>query len=170
MRRLMYIAALALAATLVFAPGASAQQMGGEHMMPNGQMMPNSMMVSPSASASATPSAKANGQMMNGNNMMASPSASASASPSATATASTTATASNMATAKAPRTTAKAPRTTAKAPRTHHGDSGNSASAADSDRLPSTGGVPWVPLVSVGALVLLMGFGLAAYRLLRRSA
>ena len=120
-------------------------------------------MASPSASVSATPTATANGQMMNGNNMMARPSASASASPSATPTASATATASNM-------DTAKAPRTTAKAPQTHHGAGGDSASAADSDRLPSTGGVPWVPLVSVGALVLLMGFGLAAYRLLRRSA
>jgi hypothetical protein len=87
------------------------------------------------------------GQMMDAN-MMASPSASAtSASPSATTTASAT----------------------ASAPRGHHGGGGSSASAAVGSRLPSTGGVPLVSLVSVGALVLLVGFGLAAARLLRRS-
>jgi type IV secretory pathway TrbL component len=138
MRRLMYMAALALVATLVLAPGAMAHQMNGEHMMPNGQMMDDNMMASPSASASATPSA---------NNMMASPSASASASPSATPTASATATASTMPTASAAR-----------------GDHGGVGS-----QLPRTGGVPLVSLVSVGALVLLVGSGLAAARLLRRS-
>ena len=62
MRRLVYMAALALVAMVVLAPGAIAQQMNGEHMMPNGQMMDdsqmmganNNMMASPSASASAT--------------------------------------------------------------------------------------------------------------------
>jgi cobalamin biosynthesis Mg chelatase CobN len=156
MRRVMYIAALAIAATLAFAPGAMAQ-MSGEHMMPNGQMMPNSMMASPSASASATPSATANGHMMNGNNMMSSPSATASASSSATATPPATATASNN-------------MGTAKAFRTHHGGGGSSASAAVGGRLPSTGGMPWLPLVSAGALILLVGFGFAAHRLSRRGA
>ncbi len=130
MRRLMYMAALALVATLVLAPGATAQQMNGEHMMPNGQMMDDSMMASPSASVSA--------------------------SPSATPMASATPTASTSATASAPRSH-------------HHGGGGSSASAAVGGRLPSTGGVPWVPLVSVGALALLVGFGLAAHRLSRGS-
>jgi hypothetical protein len=158
MRRLVYMAALALVAMLVLAPGAMAQQMNGEHMMPNGQMMDDNMMASPSASASATPSASDNGQMM-GDNMMASPSASASASPSASA--SSSASASPTATA------------TASAPRGHHqhggGGGGSSASAAVGGQLPSTGGVPLVSLVSVGALALLVGFGLAAARLLRRN-
>ena len=57
MRRVVYIAALALMAMLVLAPGAMAQQMNHQHMMPNGQMMDDNMMASPSASASATPSA-----------------------------------------------------------------------------------------------------------------
>jgi hypothetical protein len=34
----MYIAALALVAVLVLAPGAMAQQMSGQHMMPDGCM------------------------------------------------------------------------------------------------------------------------------------
>jgi cobalamin biosynthesis Mg chelatase CobN len=90
-------------------------------------------------------------------NMMASPSASASA--SASATASTSASASPSAT-----TTPSAP------PSHHHGGGVSSASAAVGGRLPSTGGVPWVSsLVSVGALVLLVGFGLVAARLLRRN-
>src|SRR5919199_3888241 len=84
MRRLAYIAAMALMAMLVLAPGAMAQQMNHQHMMPNGQMMDDNMMANPSASASATPSATNNGSTMSGN-MMASPSASASASPSASA-------------------------------------------------------------------------------------
>src|ERR687886_413724 len=71
MRRVVYIAALALMAVLVLAPGAMAQQMNHRHMMPNGQMMDDNMMVSPSASATSFPSASA--------------SASANASPSATA-------------------------------------------------------------------------------------
>ena len=148
MRRVVYIAALALMAMLVLAPGAMAQQMNHQHMMPNGQMMDDNMMASPSASASATPSATNNGSTMNGN-MMASPSASASASPSASAT----------------------PTATASAPRSHHHHvgSGSSASAAVGGRLPDTGGVHLVSLVSVGALALLVGFGLAAARLLRRS-
>jgi hypothetical protein len=155
MRRLVYMAALALVATLVLAPGATAQQMNGEHMMPNGQMMDDNMMASPSASVSARPSATDNGQIMDGN-MTASPSASASASPSATPTASATPTSSTSATASTPRSH-------------HHGGGGSSASAAVGGRLPSTGGVPWAPLVSVGALALLVGFGLAAHRLSRGS-
>jgi cobalamin biosynthesis Mg chelatase CobN len=137
MRRVVYIAALALMAMLVLAPGAMAQQMNyqqtnHQHMMPNGQMMGDNKMASPSASASASPSATA--------------STSASASPSATTTA-------------------------ASAPRSHHhGGGGSSASAAVGGRLPSTGGLPWVSsLVSVGALALLVGFGLVAARLLRRN-
>src|SRR5215207_8071768 len=59
MRRVVYIAALALMAVLVLAPGAMAQQMNHQHMMPNGQMMDDNMMASPSASASASPSATA---------------------------------------------------------------------------------------------------------------
>jgi hypothetical protein len=126
MRRLAYIVALALVAMFVLAPGAMAQQMKGQHMMPNGQMM-------------------------GANNMMASPSASASASPSVSAYSSGSAT----------------PTATASAPRGHHnGGRSSSTSAAVGGQLPSTGGVT---LVSVGALALLAGFGLAAARLLRRS-
>src|SRR5215212_4644549 len=66
MRRVVYIATLALMAMLVLAPGAMAQQMNHQHMMPNGQMMDDNMMASPSASASATPSATNNGSTMNG--------------------------------------------------------------------------------------------------------
>ena len=143
MRRLLYIAALALMAMLVLTPGAMAQQMNHQHMMPNGQMMDDNMMASPSASASASASTSA--------------SASASASPSATA--STSASASPSA----------AP--TPSAPRSHHHRGGvSSASAAASGRLPSTGGVTLVSsLVSVGAVALLVGFGLVAARLLRRN-
>ena len=154
MRRLAYMVAVALVAVLVLAPGATAQQMNGKHMMPDGTMMNDSQMMggntmaSPSASASATPGASNNGRMRGGN-MMASPSASASASSSASAT----------------------PTATASAPRSHHHHGGNSssASAAVGGRLPDTGGVHLVSLVSVGALVLLVGLGLAATRLLRRS-
>jgi hypothetical protein len=123
MRRLVYLAALALVATLVLAPGVTAQQMNDDQMMDNGRMMDDGrMMASPSPSASATPSATA-------------------ASTSATATAS--------------------------APRSHHGVGGRSASAALGGRLPRTGGVPLVSLVSVGALALLTGSGLVAARMLR---
>jgi hypothetical protein len=90
-------------------------------------------------------------QMMGANNMMASPSASASASPSVSAYSSGSAT----------------PTATASAPRGHHnGGRSSSTSAAVGGQLPSTGGVT---LVSIGALALLAGFGLAAARLLRRS-
>jgi cobalamin biosynthesis Mg chelatase CobN len=131
MRRVVYIAALAFMAMLVLVPGAMAQQMNHQHMMPNGSTMNGNMMASPSASASASPSATA--------------STSASASPSAA--------------------------TTPSAPRSHHhGGGGSSASAAVGGRLPSTGGVSLVSsLVSVGALALLVGFGLVAARLLRRN-
>jgi LPXTG-motif cell wall-anchored protein len=122
--------------------------------------MDDNMMANPSASASATPSAADNGSTMSGN-MMASPSASASVSPSASAypsaSASTSASTSSSAT------------TTASAPRSHHGGVGSSASAAAGGRLPSTGGVSLVSLVSVGAVALLVGFGLVAGRLLRRN-
>src|SRR5919107_2934776 len=62
MRRVVCIAALALMAMLVLAPGAMAQQTNyrhtnHQHMMPNGQMMDDNMMASPPASASASPSA-----------------------------------------------------------------------------------------------------------------
>jgi hypothetical protein len=154
MRRVVYIAALALMAMLVLAPGAMAQQTNHQHMMPNGQMMDDKMMANPSASASATPSATNNGSTMGGN-MMASPSASASAYPSASP--STSASASPSAT------------TTASAPRSHHGGGGSSASAAAGGRLPSTGGVSLVSLVSVGAVTLLVGFGIVGARLLRRN-
>jgi hypothetical protein len=137
MRRVVYIAALALMAMLVLAPGAMAQQMNHQHMMPNGQMMNDNMMASPSASASGSASANAYPS--------ATASTSASASPSAT--------------------------TTPSAPRNHHHGGGlSSASAAVGGRLPSTGGVPLVSsLVSVGAMALLVGFGLVAARLLRRN-
>jgi hypothetical protein len=156
MRRLLYIAALALMAMLMLAPGAMAQQMPHQHMMSNGQMMDDNMMASPSASASPYPSASAtgNGSAMRGTTM-ASPSASASVSPSATA--STSASASPSAT------------TTPSAPRSHHHEGGgSSASAAVGGRLPSTGGVS-LSLVSAGALALLVGFGLVAARLVRRN-
>ena len=119
MKRLASMVALALVAVLVLAPSATAQQMNGKHMMPDGTMMDNSQMMggntmaSPSASASATPNASDNGRMMGGNTMMS-----------------------------------------------------PSASAAVYGQLPDTGGTL---LVSVGALVLLGGLGLAATRLLRRS-
>jgi LPXTG-motif cell wall-anchored protein len=143
MRRVVYIAALALMAMLVLAPGAMAQQMNHQHMMPNGQMMDDNMMASPSASASSYPSASAT--------------SSASAYPSATA--STSASASPSAT------------TTGSATRGHHyGGGGNSASAAAGGRLPSTGGKSLATLVLVGALALLVGFGLVAARLLRRNS
>ena len=135
MKRVVYIAALALMAMLVLAPGAMAQQTNyrhtnHQHMMPNGQMMDDNMMAGSSASASASPSATA--------------SPSASASPSAT--------------------------TTPSASRSHHhGGSGSSASAAAGGRLPSTGGMSLVSLVSIGAVALLVGFGLVAARLLRRN-
>jgi hypothetical protein len=141
MRRLVYMVTLALVAMFVLAPGAMAQQMNGQHMMPNGQMMDDS-------------------QMMGANNMMASPSASASTSPSASAYSSGSASPSASAT----------PTATASAPRSHHtGGRSSSTSAAVGSQLPSTGGVPLETLVSVGALALLVGFGLAAARLLRRS-
>jgi LPXTG-motif cell wall-anchored protein len=144
MRRIVYIAALALMAMLVLAPGAMAQQMNHQHMMPNGQMMDDNMMASPSASASSYPSASAT--------------SSASAYPSATAS-TTSASASPSAT------------TTGSATQGHHyGGSGNSASTAVGGRLPSTGGKSLVSLVLVGALALLVGFGLVAARLLRRNS
>src|SRR5215208_6761679 len=143
MRRVVYIAALALMAMLVLAPGAMAQQMNHQHMMPNGQMMDDNMMASPSASASGSASTSAT--------------ASASASPSATASTSASASPSAATTPSAPQSH-------------HHGGGGSSASAAVGGRLPSTGGVSLVSsLVSVGALALLVGFGLVAARLLRRK-
>jgi hypothetical protein len=145
MRRLVYMAALALVAMVVLAPGAIAQQMNGEHMMPNGQMMDDSQMMG-----------------ANNNNMMASPSASAGASTSASASPSASAYSSGSAT---PTATASAPRS-----HHHHGGGGSSTSAVVGGRLPSTGGVPLVSLVSVGALALLLGSGLVAARLLRRSS
>ena len=141
MRRLVYMAALALVAMVVLAPGAIAQQMNGEHMMPNGQMMDDSQMIG-----------------ANNNNIMASPSASASASTSASASPSASTSPTATATASAPRS------------HHHHGGGGNSTSAVAGGRLPSTGGVPLVSLVSVGALALLLGSGLVAARLLRRSS
>jgi hypothetical protein len=168
MRRVVYIAALALMVMLVLAPGAMAQrmnhqQMNHQHMMPNGKMMDDNMMASPSAPASPYPSASAtdNGSTMGGK-MMASPSASASSYPSASASPSATASTSASASPSAA--------TTPSAPRSHHhGGDGNSASAAVGGRLPSTGGVSLVSsLVSVGALALVMGFGLVTARLLRR--
>ena len=87
------------------------------------------------------------------NNMMASPSASTSATPSATAMVSTSATAS----------------ATTSATRSHHGGGGSSASAAFGGQLPRTGGVPLVPWVSMGILALLIGSGLVAARVGRRS-
>ena len=168
MRRIVYIAALALMALLVLASGAMAQQMNHQHMMPNGKMMDDNMMASPSASASATPSATNNGSTMGGK-MMASPSASASSYPSASASSSAraypSATASTSASASPSATT-----TAASAPRSHHhGGGGSSASAAVGGMLPSTGGMSLVSLVSVGAVALLVGFGLVAARLLRRN-
>ena len=169
MRRIVYIAALALMAMLVLAPGAMAQQMNHQHMMPNGQMMDDNMMASPSASAGATPSATNNGSTMGGK-MMASPSASASSYPSASASSSASAypsaTASTTSASASPSAT-----TTGSATQGHHyGGSGNSASTAVGGRLPSTGGKSLVSLVLVGALALLVGFGLVAARLLRRNS
>jgi hypothetical protein len=144
MRQLGYFFALALVATLLLAPGASAQQMMDENQMTddnqmvNGGRMDNNMMASPSASASATPSARA----------MGSTSATAMGSTSATATASATTTA---------------------AP-SHHGGSVSSASAALGGELPKTGGVPLVPWASIGILALLVESGLVAARVVRRGS
>ena len=91
------------------------------------------------------------GRMMD-DDMMVSPSASASATPSATASTSATTTASTSATTSAGRD--------------EHGSGSSSASAAVGGKLPGTGGIP---LVSLGALALLLGSGLVAARLLRRS-
>jgi hypothetical protein len=92
-----------------------------------------------------------NGRMMD-DDMMVSPSASASATPSATASTSATTTASTSATTSAGRD--------------EHGSGSSSASAAVGGKLPGTGGIT---LVSLGALALLLGSGLVAARLLRRS-
>jgi hypothetical protein len=92
-----------------------------------------------------------NGRMMD-DDMMVSPSASASTTPSATASTSATTTASTSATTSAARD--------------DHGSGSSSASAAVGGKLPGTGGIP---LVSLGALALLLGSGLVAARLLRRS-
>ena len=159
MRRLANMVALALVAVLVLAPGATAQQMNGKHMMPDGTMMDDSQMMggnamSPSASASATPSASDNGRKMGGTTMM---STSASASATSSASASSSASATPTATASAPQS------------HHHHGGGGSSASAAVDGQLPDTGGASVGLLESIGALVLLGGFGLAATRLLRRS-
>ena len=87
------------------------------------------------------------GRMMD-DDMMVSPSASASATPSATASTSASTSA------------------TTSAVRDDHGSGSSSASAAVGGKLPGTGGIP---LVSLGALALLLGSGLVAARLLRRS-
>jgi hypothetical protein len=92
-----------------------------------------------------------NGRMMD-DDMMVSPSASASTTPSASASTSATTTASTSATTSAARD--------------DHGSGSSSASAAVGGKLPGTGGIP---LVSLGALALLLGSGLVAARLLRRS-
>jgi hypothetical protein len=86
----------------------------------------------------------ATAQQMNNDDMMVSPSASASATPSASASTSAT----------------------TSAARDDHGNGSSSASAAVGGKLPGTGGIP---LVSLGALALLLGSGLVAARLLRRS-
>ena len=88
-----------------------------------------------------------NGRMMD-DDMMVSPSASASATPSATASTSASTSA------------------TTSAVRDDHGSGSSSASAAVGGKLPGTGGIP---LVSLGSLALLLGSGLVAARLLRRS-
>jgi hypothetical protein len=96
-----------------------------------------------------------NGRMMD-DDMMVSPSASASTTPSATA--STSASTSATTTASTSATTSTA--------RDDHGSGSSSASAAVGGKLPGTGGIP---LVSLGALALLLGSALVAARLLRRS-
>src|SRR5215212_3971694 len=154
MRRLTYMVSLALVVVLVLAPGATAQQMKGKHMMPGGTRMDDSQMMGGNTTASATPSASDNGRKMGGTTMM-STSASASASSSASTSSSVSAT---------PTATASAPQS-----HNHHGGGGSSVSAAVDGQLPDTGGTSVGLLVSVGALVLLGGFGLAATRLLRRS-
>jgi hypothetical protein len=93
-----------------------------------------------------------NNEQMMDDDMMVSPSASAGATPSATASTSATTTASTSATTSAVRD--------------DHGSGSSSASAAVGGKLPGTGGIP---LVSLGALALLLGSGLVAARLLRRS-
>ena len=80
--------------------------------------------------------------------VMASPTASASAMPSATSTPSATATATATATSRA-----------------GEDDVGSSVGKA----LPRTGGASLMPLVSAAALVLLVGSGTVARRLVRRG-
>jgi hypothetical protein len=92
-----------------------------------------------------------NGRMMD-DDMMVSPSASASTTPSASASTSATTTASTSATTSTARD--------------DYGSGSSSASAAVGGKLPGTGGIP---LVSLGALALLLGSALVAARLLRRS-
>jgi len=55
MRRLAYMVSLALVAVLVLAPGATAQQMNGKHMMPDGTMMDDSQMMGGNTMASPPP-------------------------------------------------------------------------------------------------------------------
>ncbi len=90
------------------------------------------------------------------NNMMASPASDASATAMSGATSSATASPSTAPTTS-PSASASA---SASAPSV-------TSSAAPSKELPDTGGIPPVPLLSVGALVLLAGSGVFAARLTR---
>jgi LPXTG-motif cell wall-anchored protein len=150
MRRTVILALSVALIVLVFAPIAAAQINyggGGNQGMNSGGMGSGGM----------------NGMRMNhnnmgmGHNMMASPASSASASTTPSASASTTATP----TATSSATTSANPSASASARAT------GSAMAAPSHELPHTGGIPLVPLLSVGALVLLAGSGVFAARLRR---
>ena len=149
MRRTVILALSVALIVLVFAPIAAAQTNyggGGNQGMNSGGM----------GSGGMNDMGMDHNNMGMGHNMMASPAASASASmmPSALANTSATPTAASSASASA------SPSASASASAT------GSATAAPSHELPHTGGIPLVPLLSVGALVLLAGSGVFTARLM----
>jgi hypothetical protein len=148
MRRFLLFVFLAALIVLVFAPIAAAQtnyQGGGNQRMQgmNSGGMNNMGMD--------------HNNMGMGHNMMSSPASSASAGMMPGASASTTATP----TATSSATASASPSAIASASAT------GSATVAPSHELPHTGGIPLVPLLSVGALVMLAGSGVFTARLMR---
>jgi hypothetical protein len=153
MRRFLLFVFLAALIVLVFAPIAAAQtnyQGGGNQRM---QGMNSGGM----GSGGMNSMGMDHNNMGMGHNMMASPASSASAGmmPSASASTTATPTATSSATASA------SPLASASASAT------GSATAAPSHELPHTGGIPLVPLLSVGVLVMLAGSGVFTARLMR---
>jgi LPXTG-motif cell wall-anchored protein len=93
-------------------------------------------------------------------NMMASPASDASATAMSGATSSATASPSTAPTTSPSASSSASASASASAPDA-------TSSAAPSEELPDTGGIPLVPLLSVGALVMLAGSGVFAARLTR---